>query len=517
MIGVPLERVSGERRVAATPESVKRLGALGYTVQVERGAGDAAGFDDASYEAAGATLTDDAFAGATVVLKVRSPLPEEIAKLGDGTALVCVLQPERSTGLLEAIAARGSTALALERIPRVTRAQNMDVLSSMANLAGYRAVIEAAEQFQGFFGAQITAAGSQRPARVLVIGAGVAGLAAIGTARSLGAEVRAFDARSATREQVESLGAKFLEVTITEEGEGGGGYAKEMSPAFIEAEMALFRAQAAEVDVIVTTALVPGRKAPLLVPEDVVEALRPGSIVVDMAAEQGGNCALTKAGEVVVHKGVRILGYTDLTSRMAHTASLFFANNLVNLLELMRGPDGFRVDLADDVIRAAVLVHRGEVLPPAPKPAPPATPARKAVAPTKTAPKAAPTHDDPTAPPRRAWGSTVAGLAAILGLFALGRFAPSEFLQHFTVFILACFVGWQVIWSVSPSLHTPLMSVTNAISGIIVVGGVLQVHHTSDLASVLGAVAVLVATINITGGFLVTQRMLGMFRRDGRS
>ncbi len=522
MIGVVRERVEGERRVAATPESVRRLISLGYTVAVEPGAGRSAGYDDAAYTAVGATLADDPWAEAAVLLKVRAPQDDEVARLREGVTLVCLLQPERTEGLLEALAARGVTALALERIPRVTRAQKMDVLSSMANLVGYRAVLEAAHAYEGFFGAQMTAAGTQRPARILVIGAGVAGLAAVAAARALGAEVRAFDTRAAAREQVESLGATFLEVSLAEEGEGGGGYAREMSQAFLDAEMALFRQQADEVDVIITTALVPGRKAPLLVPEDVVARLRPGSVVVDLAAEQGGNCALTRPGEAVVHAGVTILGYTDLPSRMARTASAFFATNVVHLLAEMRGDDGFVVNLEDDVIRPAVAVHRGEILP---RP-PPAAAAPKA-APAKSAPVksvrpaaiGAGAHGAQTAvthPPRLAWSSTVAGLVAIVALFALGRFAPGPFLQHFTVFVLACFVGWQVIWSVSPSLHTPLMSVTNAISGIIIVGGVLQVGDGTNLASLLGAAAVLVATINIAGGFLVTHRMLAMFRREGR-
>ncbi len=531
VIAVVRERVEGERRVAATPESTRKLIALGFAVQVERGAGESAGFDDAAYTAAGATLTDDPWAEAEVVLKVRSPLSDEVSRLRPGVTLVCVLQPERTDGLTDAIAAQGATALALERIPRVTRAQKMDVLSSMANLVGYRAVLEAAHAYEGFFCAQVTAAGSQRPARVLVIGAGVAGLAAVAAARALGAEVRAFDTRAAAREQVESLGATFLEVSIAEDGEGGGGYAKEMSQAFLDAEMALFRQQADEVDVIITTALVPGKRAPLLVPEDVVSRLRPGSVVVDLAAEQGGNCALTQPGRAVSYGDVTIVGYTDLPSRMARTASTFFATNVVHLLTEMRGPDGFVVNLDDDVIRPAVVVHRGEVLPPPPRAAAPPTPAKAAkaapakVAETQSKAKGhgahAPGEHGPqhavTHPPRRAWGSTVVGLAALVLLFALGRFAPGPFVQHFTVFVLACFVGWQVIWSVSPSLHTPLMSVTNAISGIIIVGGLLQVGDGTSLASMLGAAAVLVAAINIAGGFLVTHRMLAMFHRGDQS
>jgi len=440
--------------------------------------------------------------------------------------LISLLQPERHEELPALLNARQVTALALERIPRVTRAQKMDVLSSMANLSGYRAVVEAAAQYEGFFGPQITAAGASRPARVLVIGAGVAGLAAIGAARALGAEVRAFDTRPAAREQVESLGATFLEVSIDESGDGGGGYSKLMSKEFIAAEMQLFKDQAKDgVQIVITTALVPGTRAPILLPRDVVESFSPGSVVVDMAAEQGGNCELCVPGEVVSHRGVKIVGYTDLASRMAGTSSRFFAMNLVHLLTEMGGGKAFAVDLDNDVVRPAVLTHGGASLPPPPRKEPspaakPATPAAKTGSSRPPGPASVPPKGTAPAsvirnPAERAWGTTIAGTLMIVGLFALGRFAPGDFLQHFTVFILACFVGWQVIWSVSPALHTPLMSVTNAISGIIVVGGMLQIGHDLDLASVLGALAVLVASINIAGGFLVTHRMLRMFQRDG--
>jgi NAD(P) transhydrogenase subunit alpha len=391
----------------------------------------------------------------------------------------------------------------------------MDVLSSMANLAGYRAVVEAAQHYQGFFGPQVTAAGTMPPARVLVIGAGVAGLAAVAAARALGAEVRAFDTRAATKEQVESLGATFLTVSIEEEGEGGGGYAKEMSKEFIDAEMALFRAQAKEVDIVVTTALVPGKKAPVLFPADIVGAMKRGSVIVDLAAEQGGNCALTVADEIVHADGVTIVGLTDLASRMGQSASRLFANNVVQLLRELIDGKALKIDLEDDVVRPAVVVHRGEILPrPEPK-VPAIPPPRPSVRPRPApAPEAKPAQRNIRSPTRRAWGTTVGGMVVIIGLFVAGRFAPSDFLQHSTVFILACFVGWQVIWSVTAALHTPLMSVTNAISGIIIVGGMLQISSSFDPASVLGALAALFAAINIAGGFLVTERMLRMFRRD---
>ena len=534
-IGVPRETRPGEKRIAVTPESVTKLKAAGFDVVIEAGAGLAASFSDEAFVRSGATLVstgEDIFRSSDVVLKVRPPTVAEAETLRESSTIISLLHPERHPELAAVLASRKATVVALERIPRVSRAQKMDVLSSMANLSGYRAVVEAATHYEGFFGPQITAAGASRPARVLVIGAGVAGLAAIAAARALGAEVRAFDTRAAAREQVESLGATFLEVTVRESGDGGGGYAKVMSQEFIDAEMKLFRDQAAEVQIVITTALVPGAKAPILLPRDVTECFAPGTVIVDMAAEQGGNCELCVPGEVVTHHGVRILGFTDLPSRMAPTSSRFFAANLAHLLADMGDGDSFRVDLEDEVVRAAVFMHAGNVLPPPPRKeaapsikivVPLATPSNPLGLPRSTRP---PPHPDAKPaqvqiqnPPRRAWGSTFAGAFVIGALFALGRFAPVDFLQHFTVFILACFVGWQVIWSVSPSLHTPLMSVTNAISGIIVVGGMLQVD-TLNLAGVLGAAAVLFASINIAGGFLVTHRMLKMFRRDdgaGRS
>jgi H+-translocating NAD(P) transhydrogenase subunit alpha len=535
VIGVPKETRPLERRVAASPESVKKLRDLGVSIVVERGAGALAGVDDPAFESAGATLgTREEALACAVVLKVRAPTAEEIALMSSGALSISLIQPERHPELPALFAARKISALALERIPRVTRAQKMDVLSSMANLAGYRAVIEAAEHYQGFFGRLVTAAGSTPPARVLIIGAGVAGLAAIGAARALGADVRAFDTRSAAREQVESLGATFLEVTLTESGDGEGGYAKVMSQAFIDAEMALFRAQAAEVNVIITTALVPGTKAPTLVPRDVAEALAPGSVIVDLAAEQGGNCELTKPGEVVVHQGVTIIGYVDLVSRMASTASRLFATNLFHLLvELGAGKGAVDVDLENDVIRPALLTFDGEILPPPPRkepsPQPKAQPKKAAPGPSPVSepiarndaprstrppsPDAKPHQSKIGSPTRRAWGGRLGGMIIIALVFALGRVLPEDFLRHFTVFVLACFVGWQVIWSVSPALHTPLMSVTNAVSGIIIIGGMLEIGPELDLATVLGTAAVLVAAINVVGGFLVTHRMLRMFRR----
>jgi len=515
-IGVPRESAALERRVAATPDSVKKLLTLGFEVAVARGAGTAAGWDDDAYTTAGATIVEQAGAlgECDIVVKVRPPSPDEVLLLRAGCLLVSLLQPERNPDLPAQIAARKASALALERIPRVTRAQKLDVLSSMGNLAGYRGVIEAAAQLQSSFGPMVTAAGSSPPAKVLIIGAGVAGLAAIGAARALGAEVRAFDTRAAAREQVESLGAKFLEVSLKESGEGQGGYAKTMSPEFIAAEMALFRAQAREVDVIITTALVPGTKAPILVPRDVVDSLKRGSVIIDLAAEQGGNCELTVPDQVVEHNGIRIVGFTDLTSRMAAVASRFFANNIAHLMSDMGGGKAWKIDLEDEVIRPALVVHAGEILPRPVKAAEPPPPAPVSAVPKTLRPPPAdakPKQTDLMSPTRGAWGMTMGGFVATILVFILGRFAPGDFLQHTTVFVLACFVGWQVIWSVSPSLHTPLMSVTNAISGIIVIGGMLQVAGNASLGSVLGVIAVLFAAINVSGGFLVTQRMLRMF------
>ncbi len=536
-LGVVRESQERERRVGIAPPSVKRLTEkLGFEVVVERGAGEAAGYSDAAYEEAGASLVDAATVGtyreaeaaeawqADVVVKVNPPTLEEAKRLREGSTLVSLIFPSMSEDLLTDLAERGVEVLALDMVPRITRAQSMDVLSSMANIAGYRAVLEAAQVYQGFFTSQTTAAGSLPPARVLVIGAGVAGLAAVAAARGLGAEVRAFDTRPATREQVESLGGKFLELDFEESGEGGGGYAKVMSKEFIEAEMALFRAQAREVDVIITTALIPGKKAPILVPKDVVDELKPGSVVVDLAAAQGGNCELSEPDVVVDYHGVKIIGYTDLTSRMATSASQFFSANVTNLLNECGGAEEWNLDMENEVLRGACVVHEGERLPPPErKPMPEAQAVSETRPSTKPPPHAKPAQQEIMNPARRAWGTTLGGFAVVLTLFVLGRFAPSEFLQHLTVFVLACFVGWQVVWSVTPALHTPLMSVTNAISGIIIVGGMLQVGSGAleagrlDWASILGAVAIFVAAINISGGFLVTQRMLRMFRKeDGR-
>jgi NAD(P) transhydrogenase subunit alpha len=519
-IGVPKEVRPGERRVAATPESVSRLGKLGFEVQIERDAGAGAAFPDAEYEKAGARIVQTAaelWATSDVVLKVQPPeqhpeLGHEAELLREGATLVSFFWPAKNKELIERLAKRRATVLAMDQVPRVTRAQKMDALSSMANIAGYRAVIEAASFYGRFFTGQMTAAGKVPPAKVMVIGAGVAGLAAIGAARGLGAIVRAFDTRAEVREQVQSMGAEFLEVSIQEDGSGVGGYAKEMSPEFIAAEMALFMRQAREVDIIITTALVPGKPAPILITEDMVMAMRHGSVIVDLGAEQGGNCALTQPGGVVVKNGVTIVGYVDLPSRLAPTASQLYSSNLTHLLADMGGAKSFHVDLEDAVVRGALVLKDGELMWPPPKPpAPPPKPveARRPSVPPPPPPPAKGGHGAAARP--YSLGVVLVALGALL---LAGSFAPREFVAHLTVFVLACFIGWQVVWNVTPALHTPLMSVTNAISGIIVVGGMLQLKGGLDSpVTLLGAVAVLVATINIAGGFLVTQRMLRMFQR----
>lgn len=507
-VGIPRERFPGERRVAATPDSVKKLLKLGFAVRVESDAGLAAGFDDAAYVAAGATIApeSDVWSGA-VVAKIRPPSDDEVTRLSASTTLISYLYPAFSDALVQQLAARGVTAIAMDQVPRTTRAQKVDALSSMGNLSGYRAIVEAVNVMQRPLRGQSTAAGKIHPVKVLVIGAGVAGLAAIGTARALGAIVRAFDTRPAAREQVTSMGAEFLEISIDEDGSGTGGYAKEMSPAFIEAEMALFAAQAREVDIIVTTALIPGKRSPTLITADMVRSMKRGSVVVDLAAEQGGNCELTRRDEAVVVDGVTIVGYTDLPSRMSQQASTLYATNIVHLLDEMGGAANFAVDEGNDILRPMTVLKAGALMWPPPPPASPPPVARQA----PKAPLYSIEHGPPTGERMSAfsrWGLVLVGLA----LLGIGLAAPATFLTHFTVFVLACFIGYQVIWSVTPALHTPLMSVTNAISGIIVIGGMLQVRGFST-ASLLGIAAIVLATINIAGGFLVTQRMLRMFHR----
>ena len=508
-VGVPKESLLGERRVAATPDSVKKLIKLGFEVLVERDAGLSAGFDDASYAGAGATVADRSTTWtADIVAKVRAPNDDEVARLAAGQTLISYLHPAFNSSLVAALGGRKVNALAMDQVPRITRAQKVDALSSMGNLSGYRAVIEAVNVMQRPLRGQSTAAGKIHPCKVLVIGAGVAGLAAIGAARALGAIVRAFDTRPAVKDQVASMGAEFLEVQLAEDGSGSGGYAKEMSPAFIAAEMALFAAQAKEVDIIVTTALIPGQRAPILITAEMVASMKRGSVVVDLAAEQQGNCELTKPGEAVVVHGVTVIGYTDLPSRMALQASTLYATNIVHLLEEMGGAAKFTISETNDIVRPMTVLKSGALTWP-----PPAAAAK----PTAVTPPAAKAriHSEAHGPPAAATMSPFSRLGLLLAglaLLGLGLNAPPAFLTHFTVFVLSCFIGYQVVWSVTPALHTPLMSVTNAISGIIVIGGMFQVNGGSA-ASILGIIAILLATINVAGGFLVTQRMLRMFHR----
>lgn len=524
IVGIAREVTPLERRVAATPDSVSKLQSLGYTVIVETDAGLAAGFADPDYVAAGARIgTQTEVWASPVVVKVRPPSETEAARLTAGQTLISYLYPAQNATLTAQLQALGVSAIAMDQVPRTTRAQKVDALSSMGNLSGYRAVVEAAAVLQRPMGGQTTAAGKIPPCKVLVIGAGVAGLAAIGAARALGAIVRAFDTRPVVKEQVASMGAEFLEVSIDEDGSGQGGYAKEMSPAFIEAEMALFAAQAREVDVIITTALIPGKRAPILITADMVRSMRRGAVVVDLAAEQQGNCELTTPGEAVNIDGVTVIGYTDMPSRLALQASTLYAQNIVHLLDEMGGGAKFAIDDQNDIVRPMTVLREGVLTwpppaqAPAPQPAAAATPSA-ATPPTPPTPRTSPTppakshassHSAPVG--NTSWTTlAVTGLA----LFVIGIAAPPSFLTHLTVFVLACVVGYQVVWSVTPALHTPLMSVTNAISGIIVVGGMLQIGGgLASPASVLGALAILLAALNISGGFLVTHRMLKMFRR----
>ena len=521
-IGVPKEIHDGERRVATTPEVAAHLQQLGYTVAVEAGAGANASFEDAAFRAAGATIVEDAatlWSTSDIILKVRAPEPHpglgrhEVDLLRTGQVLIAFLWPAQNPDLLKRLAEKGATALAMDSVPRISRAQKMDALSSMANIGGYRAVIEAAQHFGRFFTGQITAAGRIPPAKVLVIGAGVAGLSAIGAARSLGAIVRAFDTRPEVKEQVKSMDAEFLELDFKEEGTGVGGYAKVMSPEFIKAEMALFAKQAAEVDIIITTALIPGKPAPKLITADTARLMRSGSVIVDLAAEQGGNCELTEPGRVVKKDGVTVIGYTDLPSRLATQASQLYATNLRHLLtDMTPKKDGALViDFADEVVRGATVVKDGAVTWPPPSPAPSA-PARTDGARGLQTPGAPPAGSKDPASRSRTSPIIAAALGAI-ALYGVGRYAPPAFLPHFTVFVLACFVGYMVVWNVTPALHTPLMSVTNAISSIIIIGGLIQVSAADPVVMWIAGLTVTLTSVNIAGGFAVTQRMLGMFRK----
>lgn len=523
-IGVPREVHPGEMRVATTPDVVTQLQKFGFTVAVESGAGAGASFDDEAYQRVGATIITDPrelWASSDIVLKVRPPAThpalgvDEVDLTHEGQVLIAFLWPAQNPDLLQRLAAKGVTALAMDSVPRISRAQKVDALSSMANIAGYRAVVEAAQHFGRFFTGQITAAGKIPPAKVLVIGAGVAGLSAIGAARALGAIVRAFDTRPEVKEQVHSMDAEFLELDFKEEGAGVGGYARVMSPEFIKAEMALFAAQAREVDIIITTALIPGRPAPKLITADTVALMRAGSVIVDLAAEQGGNCELTVPGEVVKRHGVTIIGYTDLPSRLAAQSSQLYATNLRHLLDDMcPKKDGqLVVDFADEVVRGATVVKGHEITwpPPAPKLTAASKPTQASGSPTQV--QGAKPDKPAMRPVKSGVGPLVAAAIGAAALFGVGAVAPPAFLAQFTVFVLACFVGYMVVWNVTPALHTPLMSVTNAISSIIILGALLQISSTSSTVSWMAAVTIALTSVNIAGGFAVTRRMLDMFRK----
>jgi len=510
-IGVPKEIHAQERRVATTPDVASKLIKMGFSVAVEKDAGVAASCSDRAYVAAGCDIVataSDLWAQSDLILKVRAPEGGEEKLLRPEQTLIGFLGPGQNPDLLQALTESGGTAMSMDSVPRISRAQKMDALSSMANIAGYRAVVEAAQHFGRFFTGQITAAGKIPPAKVLVIGAGVAGLSAIGAAKSMGAIVRAFDTRPEVKEQVESMDAEFLmlEFDADEDGSGEGGYAKVMSDEFIKAEMALFADQAKEVDIIITTALIPGRPAPLLVTAEMVGLMQDGSVIVDLAAETGGNCELTEPEKVVQRDGVTIIGYTDLPSRLAAQSSQLYATNLRHLLtELCPEKDGnIVVDMEDEVIRGATVCKDGETTWPPPAPKLSAAPPKAA----EPAPAPVMAETKPSVA-----GPIIGVAVAALALLGLGAVAPPSFMAHFTVFVLACFVGYMVIWNVSPALHTPLMSVTNAISSIIVIGALLQISSADKVIMWIAVVTILITSINIAGGFAVTRRMLEMFRK----
>lgn len=525
-IGALKESYPGESRVAMTPDSAVQLAKLGYACFIETGAGLSAGISDDGYRAAGVTVVDDAaalVAASDVIVKVRPPTTGEVERLSSGKTLISFFYPGQNAELLEQARATGANVIAMDMVPRISRAQKMDALSSMANIAGYRAVIEAGNNFGRFFTGQVTAAGKVPPAKVLVIGAGVAGLAAIGVATSLGAQTYAFDVRPEVAEQIESMGAEFVYLDFAD-GQGGvqdgaatGGYAAPSSPEFREKQLAKFRELAPQMDIVITTALIPGRDAPKLWLADMVAAMKPGSVVVDLAAERGGNCDLTVADQKIVSpNGVTVIGYTDFPSRMAAQSSALYSTNIRHMMaDLTPGKDGTVVhNMEDDVIRGATVAFDGAITFPPPPPKIAAIAAQKPKEKVKE-----PTPEERRAAEAAAFKAQTKSQLVLLAvgtalLLIVGAYAPSAFMSHFIVFVLACFVGFQVIWNVSHSLHTPLMAVTNAVSGIVILGALLQIGSGSWLVVVLAALSVLISTINIVGGFLVTRRMLAMFQKS---
>ena len=526
LIGVPRETATGEKRVATVPDVVQKLAKLGFDVAVETGAGAPANFADDDYHAAGAEVLPtaaDVWSRADIVFKVRPPTLEEAGSLREGATLIGFVWPAQNPELMQALQARRVNVLAIDCLPRqLSRAQKMDALTSMAGISGYRAVIEAANAFGRFFNGQVTAAGKIPPAKVFIAGVGVAGLSAIGTAANLGAIVRANDTRAEVADQVVSLGGTFVKVDYEEEGSGGGGYAKVMSEGFLAAQREMYAREVKDADIVITTALIPGKPAPKLITADMVKTMKPGSVIVDLAAEQGGNCELTVPGEAAVRHGVTLVGYTDLVSRLAKQSSTLYSNNLLRLTEeLCKAKDGnIVINFEDEAIRGLTVIKAGELTWPAPPPKLPAAAAKsKADATPITAPKG---HGHGASEPMSVKSlATVFGIGALLFLL-VGLYAPASFLSHFTVFVLACFVGYMVVWNVTPSLHTPLMSVTNAISSIIAIGALVQVappladsvtDRPNGLILFLAFFALALTAVNMFGGFAVTRRMLAMFRK----
>lgn len=522
-VGSPKELFLGEARVAMTPDSALQLQKLGYQCLIETGAGKAAGFSDQAYSAAGVTVVANAdalYAEADVIAKVRPPEASEVARLSPAKTLISFFYPAQNSELLEQAKSTGANVIAMDMVPRISRAQKMDALSSMANIAGYRAVIEAGSNFGRFFTGQVKAAGKVPPAKVLVIGAGVAGLAAIGTATSLGAITYAFDVRPEVAEQIESMGAQFVYLDFADQVQDGaatGGYAAPSSPEFREKQLAKFRELAPEIDIVITTALIPGRDAPKLWLADMVAMMKPGSVIVDLAAERGGNCELTVPDQkIVTENGVTVVGYTDFPSRMAAQASTLYSTNIRHMMtDLTPAKDGVVVhNMEDDVIRGATVAFEGAVTFPPPPPKIQAIAAQKPkervkeLTPEEKRAKETATFKTQT---RNQVGMLAVATALLL---VVGAYAPVSFMNHFIVFVLACFIGFQVIWNVSHSLHTPLMAVTNAISGIVILGALLQLGSGNWLVIILASLSVFIATVNIVGGFLVTRRMLAMFQKS---
>ncbi|WP_284262316.1 Re/Si-specific NAD(P)(+) transhydrogenase subunit alpha [Roseicyclus amphidinii] len=521
-IGAPKEIEPGEARVAMTPDSALQLQKLGYDCVIEAGAGEAAGFTDAAYEAAGVSVVKTAAAlwkEADIVTKVRPPTTAEAKKFREGQLLISFFWPGQNEKLMDAAKSAGTNVIAMDMVPRISRAQKMDALSSTANIAGYRAVIEAGNNFGRFFTGQVTAAGKVPPAKVLVIGAGVAGLAAIGTSTSLGAITYAFDVRPEVAEQIESMGAEFvfLDFEDTQDSSATGGYAAPSSPEFREKQLEKFREMAPEIDIVICTALIPGRDAPVLWTADMVEMMKPGSVIVDLAAERGGNCELTKKDErIVSDNGVVVIGYTDFPSRMAAQSSTLYATNIRHMMtDLTPEKDGaVNHNMEDDVIRGATAVFAGEIT----YPPPPPKVAAIAAAPKKEKPKEL-TPEEKRAAEVAAFKAQTKNQVTLLAVggalvLGVGLIAPASFMQHFIVFVLSVFIGFQVIWNVAHSLHTPLMAVTNAISSIIILGALMQIGSSSMLITVLAALGIFMAAVNIFGGFLVTRRMLAMFQKS---